>query len=482
MDTARLSPLILLLERRVLCNGLMLQPRPLALAFCALSLALPGSASAQNPEPRFIDYETARPILQAMSTSLPPALRTGQLDAVRWNQWLQTADASVRRRLLAGEEDTLTNLLRFGVTFTKEYRIDDEYFAQYGESSLVNSFAGRRAGDLVQALTAPANNRGFVEMRDLLLRQGYPLRTPAQRAAAKRYLLNNMARMRRDFLQARRQAASNRSEMFKDRGISLDSNLWPDYDLDVQLQRMAAQRSLRPHSVTRVAIVGPGLDFVNKQEGVDFYPPQTTQPFAVLDSLLRLGLADPTAIEIRTLDISSLVNAHLASVRQNAARGKPYTLQLLWFTAGRWSDPFRAQFTAFWQSLGSKIGEPVPPIPIPEATPGYATRALSVRPAMLQRVTPIDMNIVYQYLPLPPGQRFDLIIGTNIFLYYGAFEQMLARSNVAAMLKPGGYLLCNDKLAEGVPGLDLAMTTEIPMTSEPVIADSIFCYRRSNPQ
>ena len=61
------------------------------------------------------------------------------------------------------------------------------------------------------------------------------------------------------------------------------------------------------------------------------------------------------------------------------------------------------------------------------------------------------MNIVYQRLPISdPEQEFDLIIGTNIFIYYGAFEQSLARENIAAMLRPGGYLLTNNLLADKV--------------------------------
>jgi hypothetical protein len=73
-----------------------------------------------------------------------------------------------------------------------------------------------------------------------------------------------------------------------------------------------------------------------------------------------------------------------------------------------------------------------------------------------------------------------LIIGTNIFLYYGAFEQSLARANVASMLKPGGYLLSNDKLPDTVPsGLDQVMVTDIPMTGPPVMTDYIYCYRRA---
>ena len=72
-----------------------------------------------------------------------------------------------------------------------------------------------------------------------------------------------------------------------------------------------------------------------------------------------------------------------------------------------------------------------------------------------------------------------MIIGTNIFLYYGAFEQSLARVNIAAMLKPGGFLLSNDKLQDSVPsGLEQVMVTDIPMTGAPVITDYIYCYRR----
>ncbi|MGD0361197.1 MAG: hypothetical protein ABSC93_10035 [Bryobacteraceae bacterium] len=346
----------------------------MALALAAISVTLQSAAWAQDERAQFMGFDTARPILKAMSASLPEGLREGDLDAAHWAEWLKKADASVRHRLEAGEEDTLTNLLRFGVTFTREYRIDDEYFARYGESTLVDSFAEHRAHDLIQALAVPGTHRGFLEMRALLQRKGFPLRTAADRAAAQRYLLKNMARMHKEFLQARERAKSDRSQMFQDRGISLDSNLWPDYDLDVQFRQMAAKGMLRPGSLRKVAIVGPGLDFVNKQEGVDFYPPQTLQPFAVLDSLLRQGLADAGAIEIHTMDISSLVNAHILTARTSAAQGRPYTVQLPWFSGGRWSADFRGKFVDYWRGWGSRIGEPVAPIEVPQAAAGIETR------------------------------------------------------------------------------------------------------------
>ena len=145
------------------------------------------------------------------------------------------------------------------------------------------------------------------------------------------------------------------------------------------------------------------------------------------------------------------MNLHIEAARKNAALGRPYTIQLPWYANGRWTNEFRTSFIEYWQALGSKIGDPVAAIPVPEAAVGFQTRALKVRPAVVNRVNPVDMNIVFQRLPLPPAERFDLIIGTNIFLYYGAFEQSLARANVSAMLKPGGYLLSNDKLQDTVP-------------------------------
>lgn len=447
--------------------------RLLALA----ALVHPAVLATQTPQ--FMSLESARPVLQRMDSGTSDHPGAG-INSQDWLAWLQKSDTEIRQRLDTGEEDSLTNLLRFGVTFTKEYRIDDEYLVRYGQSSLVDSFAENRANDLIKALAAPNGNQGFAEMRAFVEKKGFSLNSPAGRKKLRAYLLANLVRMQKELLQAREQVKSNRDQLFQHRGISLDSNLWPDYDLEQQLKEMLQKGMLKPGSIRRVAVVGPGLDFVNKQEGVDFYPPQTVQPFAVLDSLFRLGLASPDTVELSTLDISSRVNLHIEAARKSAAAGKPYTVQLPWYADGRWTPEFRASFTQYWQGLGAKIGQPVAAIPVPKAAAGFETRAVKVHPEVVSRITPVDMNIVYQRLPLPPDERFDLIIGTNIFLYYGGFEQSLARANVAAMLKPGGYLLSNDKLQDTVPsGLEQVLVTAIPMTGAPVITDYMYCYRRT---
>jgi hypothetical protein len=86
----------------------------------ALSLlAVPGTC--QLPAPQFMSVDAAAPVLQGMTESFPPELKgpNGQLDPKNWDGWVRKRDVEVRQRLETGEEDTLTNLLRFGVTFTK---------------------------------------------------------------------------------------------------------------------------------------------------------------------------------------------------------------------------------------------------------------------------------------------------------------------------------------------------------------------------
>ena len=449
----------------------------LVLLFCDLAAA--GQAATK---PQFISFEAAQPVLTGMAESLPAELQHANPDAKKWDDWVQAKDRETRARLDRGEEDTLTNLLRFGVTFTKEFRIDDHYLVRYGESTLVNSFAANRANDLIRALAAPKASAGMLEMRTFLEKKGFTLKSPQGREKARKYLLDNLARMRDEFVRYHNTPKDEaRFQLFKDRGISLDTNLWPDYQLEQSFRELLQKGLLQRGSVHRIAIVGPGLDFVNKEAGNDFYPPQTIQPFAVMDSLIRLGLADPNALEVYTLDISSQVNLHVARAKKNAAAGRPYTVQLPWNTTRPMSPEFRASFVDYWRKLGGAIGETIPPIPVPSAAEGTETRAVRIRPDVVKKLTPVDMNIVFQRLERPPQEAFDLVIGTSIFIYYDAFEQSLARANVAAMLKPGGYLLSNDKLPETVrSGLEKTLETKIEMSHDPQIVDYIFCYRRGD--
>jgi len=69
----------------------------------------------------------------------------------------------------------------------------------------------------------------------------------------------------------------------------------------------------------------------------------------------------------------------------------------------------------------------------------------------------LEASIVSDRIDLPEGERFDLVVATNVMLYYDTFEQTLALDAIAAMLRPGGVLLTNDAVLE-VP--------EVPMRSQ----------------
>ena len=447
-----------------------------------LFICIFASCAAVAQTPQYVPFASAQPILDTYSKSLPSELKpSGKPTAAAWDKWVRDQDKEIRIRLERGEEDTLTNLLRWGVTYTREERISYQYLERYGKDGHVNSLAGKRADDLIRALSSPLPSEGMTEMRTFLEKQGFNLKTPAGQKKVKAYLLANLARMRDEVVRAEaelyRKQGADPTQQFKDRGISTDSNLHPDYMIELHLRHMMEQGMLKRGSVHRVAIVGPGLDFVNKNSGSDFYPPQTTQPFAVIDSMARLGLADPATVEVETFDISSRVNKHLARARADAAAGKPYAIQLLADPSDQWSKDYATSFLEYWQKLGEQIGKPATRIPVPDAAAGIWNRAVSVRPQVVLRVFPVDMNVVFQTIPTPPDKQFDLVIGTNIFVYYAGLEQSLARANLGTMIKPGGFLISNEVLAGNAPS-KLADSLQTKVVVSPSDTEYMYTYAR----
>src|SRR5207237_1016700 len=141
----------------------------------------------------------------------------------------------------------------------------------------------------------------------------------------------------------------------------------------------------------------------------DFYPPQTIQPFAVVDSLSRLKLAAP-GLRVTTLDLSPRVNRHLEAARRRGAAGVPYVIQLP-LPHDQPAHAWDAGLVAYWQRAGAAIGKAVPAAPPPAIARDVRVRAIAVRPSVAAAIDPQDVDIVLERLD---GQRFDLIVATNI--------------------------------------------------------------------
>ena len=389
-------------------------------------------------------FATAKPVLEALASELPPQLR--EPNEGKWKAWAQHEDNFVRARLEQGALDSMINLLLFGTSFTTQPRV---ITMRDFEDPVVQA----RVTDLLEALRNPGNNERIIFLRNLLRSRGVDPNSSVGSEKTKNFVLENLRRVvqeqntiRKQFDQAGSESnqevgLSERSRVFRDRGISVDTTILSSFGIDGALRDIKERAVLPKGSITRVAVIGPGLDFTDKGFGYDFYPLQTLQPFAVYDSVVRLGLAEPGMIEVTAFDISQEVLEHLRRARDRAEKGQNYVVQL-----PRESWPWAAEAVDYWRSFGSEIGTPVAPIQPPPALNGLETRAVAIRPEVVLSCKPVDLNVVFEQFAGSATKPFDLIIATNVFLYYDTFEQALALRNISTLLKPGGFLLTNDWL------------------------------------
>lgn len=411
---------------------------------------------------RRLPLAEARPVIEAYANALPEGLPVeATRDPKAWSKYIEQREKDLQGRLEQGDLDTLANLLLFGTSFTTEPVLTPARLQQIAgqtqgttkeSGNAGNAFQGR-VRDLAIGIAYPKGNERLQYMHSLLQKKGFQFATAEDYNKIGAFLASNLVRMLGDnqklaeALQRAREADPEtefreRSQVFERRGISLDTSIFPNFALEEALKALKEKDVLRPGSVRHVAIVGPGLDTINKDVGFDYYPEQTNQPFAVADSLLRLGLAHEEQLQVTTLDISERVNDHIRATRGRAQGGAGYTLQLPIRSNIEW----KREALDYWEVVGSAVGEKVPPVAAPADAGEPKTRAVKVRPGIVLRVRPRSLDVVYERLVLPAGQKFDLIIGTNIFVYYGAFEQTLAELNLAAMLRDGGVVLTNDTL------------------------------------
>jgi CheR methyltransferase, SAM binding domain len=138
--------------------------------------------------------------------------------------------------------------------------------------------------------------------------------------------------------------------------------------------------------------------------------------------------------------------------------------------AGR---PWPKGLEDYWERLGASVGKEIQPLAPPAIFDGLRSRAVQIRPEVVAACQAEDLDIIAQRRE----ERFDLIVSTNIFVYYGPFEQALAMQNVSSMLRPGGILLANDELPVLPPsGMDLAGGTSI--SDGAAGRDAVIAYRR----
>jgi hypothetical protein len=430
-------------------------------------LLFPLALAAQGDGPRaastYIPYSDAAPVLRAVRDDrLPPELRgkTPTELETAWSNWVVRRDAAIRARVDEGAADSIVYLLQFGTSFTKRPRISERELAGVvmrqsgsGASRFVPSpVLLARIEDFIVAVASPGTNTRLQFARDVITRRGIDPGTEAGRTELRRYLQERVERVgqaeRLPRLLDPHGDPVDQMTLFRDRGLAPDTSILVDSGIEEALTSLKAAGVLAQGAVRRVAIIGPGLDFTDKQEGYDFYPEQTIQSFAVIDSLIRLGLASAGDLQLTAFDLSPRVLQHLEAARTRARAGHSYTVVL----PRNPDQPWAPALVQYWERFGDRIGETVKGTPAPVSAGRVEVRGVSIHPSVVLSVVPRDLNIVLQRIePASREDQFDLVLATNLLIYYDVFEQSLAMANIARMLDASGVFLSNDRMIE-LPG------------------------------
>jgi hypothetical protein len=223
------------------------------------------------------------------------------------------------------------------------------------------------------------------------------------------------------------------ARLYRSRGLSTDTAVEAGY---VVFLGLGVVKALSPdRRIRRVLIVGPGLDLAPRTGLLEADPPESYQPWAVMDALVGLGLARADELEVVGADINPRVVEHL-----ERARATPPVLRLTSGLEGTAAVTFSDEYRHYFERLGRAIGT-VETASAPPGGSGALRKTVRVGPAAAGALRGAPLDIVTGHLAGPP---FDLVIATNILPYFDDQALMLAMANITAMLAPGGILLHNE--------------------------------------
>ena len=179
-----------------------------------------------------------------------------------------------------------------------------------------------RVAALLRAVDASEHDPRLVYFRGLV-KATFPIRRARESALMREYVRVMRFVYEKEFI-AQRSARGPEAvaELYRARGLSTDTAVEAGYLVYLGL---GVVKSLEPdRRVRRVLIVGPGLDLAPRTALLEVGPPESYQPWAVIDALLALGLSRAGDLDVVAADINPRVVEHL-----RRSRVEPPTLTLV---------------------------------------------------------------------------------------------------------------------------------------------------------
>jgi SAM-dependent methyltransferase len=409
-----------------------------------LAAASPGLSDRRTEHLRPIEY-----------SDLPAEIRqrvaVDGLSEQRFPEYVRQLETETERRVAEGEREHLIHFALQTSRFTTRPGIEPAVSARRFVEHLTEADRRRFLDDAAYVPPSgwPAAERARVadvlaalarNTADARLSYFRHLRATGDRSLSVDALYTDYVRVAR-FLYKKEFAsdgtAANIAPLYHSRPHSVDTQIEAGFGVYLGL---GALHSLEPdRRITRVLIVGPGLDLAPRTDLIDIVAPQTYQPFAVADALLALSMGSEADLLIQSVDVNPWVVRWLQAVP-----GEPLTLHLFTGIAETGGQQFSADYRNYVQHLGLAIGGVVR-APAPVASDGRYQQSIAVRAAVRRAMHAERLNIVTERLVDRAG--FDLVVITNVLTYFDDRQLALALSNIAAMLRPGGYLLHNEARA-----------------------------------
>jgi hypothetical protein len=301
-----------------------------------------------------------------------------------------------------------------------------------------------RVADLLRALAGPARDARLVYFKELLASPS-DRAAPVARGGSPDAWYPDYVRVAR-FLYKKEfssgQDAAAVASLYQTRPHSTDTQVDAGFGVFTGL---AVLRALEPTlRIRRALIVGPGLDVSPRTDLVDDADPQSHQSLAVADALLALALSPEDGLHVHAVD----VNPRVVRVVQSLARG-PVTWRVFPGLPETSEQPFTPDYQTYLRGLGQAIGSTMDDQGSVPSDRRYR-HAIAVRASVTRALSAERLNVITERrVDEPP---VDLVIATNVLPYFDDRQLVLALSNIAAMLAPGGYFLHN----ESRPGLSAA--------------------------
>lgn len=361
-------------------------------------------------------------------------------------------------RVREGDLDHLVFYFLQSTTFTKLLPIEPALSAKtYTETGEIPLNVRPRAKAFLSAIRSPRRDLRLSYVREIA-NASLPEGPGAEDALLREYVRVMKFVYEKEFVAQksdRRTAAV--AELYRTRGLSTDTAVEAGFLVH---EGLAVLRAVDPGvRIRRVLIVGPGLDLAPRTGFSDARPPESYQPWAVIDALLSLGLARADDLEVVGADINPRVVRHL-----RRARTKPPALTFVSEIRESEAVSLSQAYREYVASLGEAIGTPV-------------------RPAIARTVSSERLDIVTERLT---RADFDLIVATNILPYFDDTELLLALTNITSMLAPHGVFIHNEarpimeeySAALHLP-LEQARTAVIAnVRGAPPLIDSVFLHRK----